>query len=123
MAIKRKQIIIKSEDQFKKELIETWKKAEAGEEIAEAREPEISFTSLRALSRVLTPKRLQILKTVRKQRPSSIRELARMLGRDPKNVQEDVKILEEAGLLMLEKKGNAFTPVVDFDEIDVRVAI
>ncbi len=46
-----------------------------------------------------------------------------MLRRDIKNVSEDIKILQQIGLVSIEKEGKSFMPQVGFDEIDLRVAL
>jgi predicted transcriptional regulator len=52
---------------------------------------------------VLTNNRLLILKTIREFHPQSVYELSKMLGRDLKNVNQDLKLLAEIGLVTLEK--------------------
>ena len=62
-------------------------------------ETHVTFESWQGLSRVLTGKRLDLLRHVRRTPAASIAELARALGRDYKRVHEDVEILSTAGLL------------------------
>jgi predicted transcriptional regulator len=64
-------------------------------------EPEshLTFESWDGLSRMLTGKRLELLRHVRQDPAASVAELARALGRDYKRVHEDVGILAAAGLL------------------------
>ena len=47
---------------------------------------ELVFTSLKDMARTLTPKRLDLLRLIRRERPTSVRGLARLAGRDLKNV-------------------------------------
>ncbi len=65
----------------------------------------MTFESWQGLSRVLTGKRLSLLRHVRKAPAASIAELARALGRDYKRVHEDVEILVTAGLLLRTETG------------------
>ncbi len=81
----------------------------------------ISVGSIEELNRILTPQRKRLLDVVRKQKPSSIHELAKMLGRDYKNVYDDVTFLEKTGFLKLERKGKKLVPIVDYDTIDIQV--
>ncbi len=60
---------------------------------------------------------------MRKKKPASIRKLAKIFGRDYKNVYEDVIFLEKTGFLKLERKGKRLVPVVDYDEIEVKVKV
>ncbi len=78
------------------------RRAEAG--LAEG-ETHVTFESWRGLSRVLTGKRLDLLRHVRKTPAASIAELARVLGRDYKRVHEDVEILAQAGLIARSETG------------------
>jgi len=53
-----------------------------------------------------------------------VRELAKLSGRDYKNVSEDIALLEQLGLVILEERGGrggAKAPVVPYDEIQVTI--
>ncbi len=53
----------------------------------------------------LSPERVRILDRLRTGEPvGSLHELADRLGRDPKNVYEDVKALEKRGLVRIERR-------------------
>jgi predicted transcriptional regulator len=73
----------------------------------------ISFESPEVLFRRITPKRWAVLTALQASGPQSIRELARLLDRDVKNVHGDVQALIEIGLI--ERKGTLVR--VPFDEI------
>ena len=88
----------------------------------------VSFTSIEAARNLLTKNRLALLRVVRTQRPGSIYELAKTVKRDLKNVQQDLRILEEYGLIrMTPARGTGKRPVkvpqAPFDEITLKVAI
>ncbi len=83
----------------------------------------VSVGSIEELNHILTPQRKRLLDIVRRHKPSSIRELAKMLDRDYKNVYDDVVFLEKVGFLRLERKGRKLVPVVDYDVIDIEVKI
>ncbi len=96
--------------------VETWERAEQGQ-IREA-EVHLNFQDLSMLLSILTPRRLEVLKTLRQQGPSSVRALSRNSGRDYKNVHADVRALEGVGLL--ERTGEG-TLQVPWDVIDAHV--
>jgi predicted transcriptional regulator len=73
----------------------------------------ISFESPEVLFRRITPKRWTLLTALQAAGPHSVRELARIVERDVKNVHGDVQALIEVGLV--ERAGN--TVRVPFDEI------
>jgi predicted transcriptional regulator len=81
------------------------------------------FTSAEALRRFLTPKRLELLRLIRQQHPTSINELATLAQRDFKRVYEDIKDMADAGLVELGKdKGRKIAPRVA-DELRLEIVI
>ncbi len=83
----------------------------------------VSVGSIEELNRILTPQRKKLLDVIKEEKPSSLRRLAELVGRDYKNVYEDVILLERSGFLRLERKGRKLVPVVDYDVIDVQVKV
>ena len=87
---------------------------------------ELVFTSLTDMAQSLTPKRLDLLRLIRHHQPSSVRELAHLAGRDPKNVQADIKALETLGLVTSEgeqKERHRKAPRTDYKRIEVHVEL
>lgn len=70
----------------------------------------LSFESPAALFRVLTPVRWGVLEALQKTGPSSLRGLARSLGRDVKAVHRDVAALIEKGLIEKDASGRLRVP-------------
>jgi predicted transcriptional regulator len=87
----------------------------------------VGFTSLEAARNFLTRERLGLLRTIKTRRPQSIYELARMVGRDLKNVQDDIRILERHGLVRIAKRPRGTrtvkVPRVPFEAIALKIAI
>ena len=87
----------------------------------------VGFTSLEAARNFLTRQRLALLRAIRTHHPHSIYDLAKTVKRDLKNVQEDVQILEQHGLLRITKhprgRRQVKVPEVPFEEIALRIAI
>ena len=83
----------------------------------------IYFASLKEMRRVLTERRLEILKTIRDRKPSSVYELAKMLDRDLKNVLQDLAYLEELGIVSVTETGVKKVPHFDYDRISIEVAV
>jgi predicted transcriptional regulator len=65
----------------------------------------------------LTPKRLELLDQMSRHNANSINELASRIGRDVKNVYNDLKILESLGLIELVKNGRRMIPDLLVKEI------
>ena len=79
--------------------VDAWHRAETGEPVDEAH---VTFLSFQAMTETLSPRRLELLRFVRQNGAASVRELAASLGRDYKNVHQDVNALEAGGLLVRE---------------------
>lgn len=121
MRVKKVRIGIKSIEDALSDAKETMKKIERGEKLG--REQGVYFSSFEAFRKALTPKRLALLHTIKTNRPKSLRELAEIAKRDIKNVSEDVRYLEQIGLI--EKKGNdrEIRPAISYDRIALEIAI
>jgi predicted transcriptional regulator len=79
--------------------VDAWHRVQAGEPVDEAH---VTFLSFQAMTETLSPRRLELLRFVRQHGAASVRELAASLGRDYKNVHQDVSALEAGGLLVRE---------------------
>ncbi len=95
-----------------------WERATKGE--MKETEIHLNFEDLSMLLAVITPKRLEILKTLRQNGPRSVRSLAKQLGRDYKNVHVDTGVLEDAGLLERTASNKLMVP---WDVIDAHLSL
>jgi len=102
MKVKKVKTAIRTTDEVLREATETMKRVAKGTRV-KPKGHRLLFTSPEALRRFLTPKRLELIRLIRKRRPSSINELAALARRDFKRVYEDVTSLAEAGLVDLAK--------------------
>jgi predicted transcriptional regulator len=95
------------------EVATAWSAAAKGEPV----EPTVKlcFVDWGALCSVLTPKRYELIRYLRKEPAPSIRALARALHRDVKRVHEDVRALEELGLISRDEKTGVVS--TDIDEV------
>jgi predicted transcriptional regulator len=89
--------------------IETWHQAEQGKRV-KIPEERLLFEDLETLLRTLTPRRWALLRRLKREGPTSVRALAKLLGRDYKNVHADVKALELLGLIIREERGEVLVP-------------
>jgi predicted transcriptional regulator len=81
----------------------------------------ISFPSLEAMHRVLTPNRWEMLRTMMASGPVGIRELARKLDRDVKSVHMDVQALLNAGVIDRTVEGDKIEFPYDAVHVDFTV--
>lgn len=119
-------IRISSLDEGLRRFRETYRAVEAGRPVT--RREGVYFTSLEAARNLLTPSRLALLRAIRTKHPRSIYELAKIVSRDLKNVQDDVRILERYGLIRVTRgrtigKRRVKIPQAVFGEIALRIAI
>jgi predicted transcriptional regulator len=106
----------KIEEEAAHRFIDAWRRAERGEKFQERH---LAFESWGALSRVLTARRMELLRYVRRHKVASVRALAKALRRDYSNVHADVQALTAAGLLDASDAGLR----ADYDVIETRIAI
>ena len=83
--------------------------------------PTISFESYDELMGTLTPRVLDLIEAIRREEPASINEAARVVGRDVKNVHEELSKLAQLGIIYYEKEGRSKRPVVWFDELVIEL--
>jgi predicted transcriptional regulator len=105
-----------STEAMARRFIDAWHRAERGEAVEEHH---LSFESWAGLTSVLTPKRLELLRHLRRRPAVSIAELARALGRDYKRVHADVEALAAAGLIDRTPAGLR----TGYHEIRARIAV
>lgn len=109
MKNKNIKVAIGSRQDMAKEFITAWHQAEAGQSLKQAEE-KIFFKDERALFKVLTPKRCELLRYVHEHGKTAILALAKQLKRDYRNVYQDVKELSQAGLMVKDTAGEYSVP-------------
>lgn len=86
----------------------------------------VFFASMEAVRKVLTEKRIELLRVIKQKKPTSLYELAKLMRRDLKNVTQDISFLEDLGLVDLQKPRGARNqrkPVLLSDRFSVEFAI
>jgi len=116
MGMSRIEISVLKPDAALRAFAGTWHVAEAGHEAA----PRLAFGSLRELFSAITEKRLDLLRHLAVHEGLNLRQLAKSLGRDYKNVHTDVTSLVELGLLDRGADGTLSAP---YDEIVIHAGI
>ena len=124
MKLKKIDIGIKGLEESLQDFARAWKTLESGKKVKS--EKGIYFDSIDTMRSVLTNNRLLVLKTIRKQHPKSVYELAKQLGRDLKNVNQDLRLLSDIGLVTLETTQidrKRVIPQVDYKKIVLEIAV
>jgi len=124
MKVKRIDIGIKRVEDGLRDFGQMWRNVEAGKKVR--KEEGIYFESIDGMRAVLTNHRLAILKAIREKKPRSVYELSKILGRDLKNVNQDLRLLEDIGLVTLEKTKTDrknIIPHVDYAKIMLEIPV
>ncbi len=124
MKIRDVQIVIQSREQAFRKAAEVFEKLRKGEHVTPSRT--LGFSDIVTFRKFLTQRRIEMLHVVRKKKPGSIYELAKLLNRDLKSVNTDVALLKQLGLVQLEKQKYGRTRVIPrvlFDRMQVNIAL
>ncbi len=88
---------------------------------------DFDFEGLSALRKVLSNEKARILHVIKSKNPSSIYQLAKLLGRDFKSVREDALLLQRFGFIDFTrtKKGNreSLKPILEADSITIEIKV
>lgn len=97
--------------------IELAERFEQGEQVPHL----LNFEKPAALRKLLTHRRLEVLRSIKDEPPASIRKLAERLDRNPSEVADDVNLLEEYGIVYFRTDGQAKSPFVPYDEVTIEI--
>ncbi len=124
MKVKNIKLGVRSLDTAFAEWAETFEKVRKGKKVNKSRG--VYFTSLEAIRKVLTEKRLQLLHVIKEQEPNSVYILSKIVKRDIKNVNDDLQLLKDIGLVSITKtrKGRErVIPRVNYDKIQLEIGV
>jgi predicted transcriptional regulator len=79
--------------------------------------PTIRFANEHQLGEVFNERTYRLLRVIREDEPDSIREAARLVNRDVKNVHEELSGLEALGVIRFVVEGQAKRPVFPYDDL------
>ncbi len=82
-------------------------------------DPKIWFTSIRSLAEVLSDENQALLQVITDKKPSSIRELSDLTGRQSSNLSRTLKTLSAYGFVKLEKIKKTICPVANATKFNV----
>ena len=98
------------------------KAAQHDENLADA-QPVLNFGSYAELSRLLSPKNLELLEAIAEHAPESIREAADLVDRDYKQVHRNLSELNDIGVVEFEAggTGGAKKPTLAYDGLEIDI--
>ena len=79
----------------------------------------VRFPNESQLTDVFNERTYTLLRVIRDEEPESIRETARLVGRDKKNVHEELTTLEALGVIHFKTVGRAKKPEFPYDDLVV----
>ena len=98
------------------------KAAQEGENLDDA-QPVLNFGSYAELTRLLSPKNLELLEAIFEHEPESIRETAGLVDRDYKQVHRNLSELEDIGVIEFDGggTGHAKKPLLAYDGLEIAI--
>ena len=81
----------------------------------------VTFPNETMLAQTFTEQTLGLLRVITDAEPESIRETARLVERDVKNVHEELVRLETMGVIHFAEEGRSKRPVFPYDELVITV--
>lgn len=113
-------LIIQSMKELRAEMLSVAR----GERKAPADAGRVSFESVEAVMRLLTPENRQLLAVIEKKKPASVADLARLVGRAEPNVSRTLGKLVAAGFVRLKPGvGKTKAPEVAIRRLTVDIDI
>ncbi len=119
------EIRIKTTKKALEDFADTFEALKAGKHVKSKKG--VYFTSVEAARNLLTAERIKLLTLIHNQGPRSIYQLAKLCKRDPKNVHDDIKLLERYCVLRTSLRTRASrtqrVSEVPHDEINLRIPL
>ncbi|KAA9396578.1 transcriptional regulator [Haloarcula sp. CBA1130] len=99
------------------------KTAQDGEDLEDA-QPVLNFKSYDELSRLLSPKNLELLEAISEHGPESIREAADLVDRDYKQVHRNLSELADIDVIEFQGggSGQAKKPLLAYDGLEIDIS-
>lgn len=119
MKAKRAKIVLKSISSIKQEW--TASLNGKGKKPTKMDDCTIVVTGLETVAKIFSKSRMEILRAIITQKPTSIYDLAKILDRDFKNVYSDVQFLNDIGLIKLKETSSTrkgLMPVARFSGVE-----
>ena len=112
-------VTVESTERFYQDGWEAIKRLERGESIDDP--DTFSFSNVEQLFETFNSLTMELLGTIAEEKPASIRETARLVERDVKNVHDELTRLERLGVIRFEQVGRSKRPVFPYEEVVISV--
>ena len=121
MKIKRVRTGIKDLKSGLDKFVQTAKSIQQGKKVKKV--GGIYFSSFEDFRKELTPKRLELLHSIKTHRPSSINQVARLVKRYIKNFSDELKYLAQIGLIERKEKEKEISPTINYEKILLEISV
>ena len=111
-------ISIERDENLYEEGLEAIQQLKRGESINQP--TTITFPNEKLLAETFNEQTYTLLNAIKKEDPSSIRETARLVDRDKKNVHEELTTLEALGVIRFKQEGQSKRPLFPYDDLIIR---
>ena len=86
-------------------------------------EPKIWFESLQSMAQVLSNENRELLRTILKRNPDSIKDLEMATGRKSGNLSRTLKMMERYGIVRLKRHSRKVKPIVQATDFKVEFGL
>ncbi|MFH1255672.1 MAG: MarR family transcriptional regulator [Candidatus Diapherotrites archaeon] len=121
MKVREITIMVDSLEESGKRFVEAYEKIKRGEKIE--KQEILSFENIETLRKIITNERLRLLRLIRTEKPKTIYALAKIAKRPYSNVFNDVKKLEELGLIELEASDRNLAPKAKYSRLKIAIPV
>jgi len=108
-------VTVQSDDELYRDGREALERLSRGESVDKP--DTFAFETSELLFETFNPRTMALLETISDSEPESIRETARLVERDVKNVHEELTELDRLGVIRFEDSGRSKRPVFPYEEI------
>jgi predicted transcriptional regulator len=106
-------------DDHKESSLDRAKRWEQGEEVPHI----VNFQDASRLQRILTPRRLELVRSLMDSPAESMRDLADRLNRDVRQVHDDLQLLSEYRIVHFREENGAKKPHVPYNTVKIEVEL
>lgn len=104
-----------------RDALDAAKRATEGEEYESVYR--LNFETLEGVSTLAKQTNLKLLQAIRQHEPSSISDLAELVGRDYREVHRNLSEMEDLDIVEFERDGRSKKPVVRYDELRFEIPL
>jgi len=108
-------VTVQRDDELYRDGCDAIERLSRGESVDEP--DRFAFESSDLLFETFNPRTMALIETIADAAPESIRETARLVDRDVKNVHEELSELERLGVIRFEDSGRSKQPIFPYEEI------